>query len=135
MDKHKILKKARVSKKDERKMENEVKSYQFSWIGVIIIVSILMLFRFNRGESVTDLTLIVLTQVTFRFFYQFLKEKDTPSLKSIIISCMLIILLLTFNLFRDCSLVSCELQCVQILSILLYSPLYKFNNFRNSLIS
>ena len=69
MDKHKILKKARVSKKDERKMENEVKSYQFSWIGVIIIVSILMLFRFNRGESVTDLTLIVLTQVTFRFFY------------------------------------------------------------------
>ena len=47
MDKHKILKKARVSKKDERKMENEVKSYQFSWIGVIIIVSILMLFRFN----------------------------------------------------------------------------------------
>ena len=76
MDKHKILKKARASKKDERKMEIEVKSYQFSWIGVIIIVSILMLFRFNRGESVTDLTLIVLTQVTFRFFYQFLKEKD-----------------------------------------------------------
>lgn len=77
MDKHKILKKARASKKDERKMENEVKSYQFSWIGVIIIVSILMLFRFNRGESVTDLTLIVLVQVTFRVFYQFLQEKDT----------------------------------------------------------
>lgn len=86
MDKHKILKKARVSKKDERKMENEVKSYQFSWIGVIIIVSILILFRFNRGESVTDLTLIVLTQVTFRFFYQFLKEKDTYHTLSFILT-------------------------------------------------
>lgn len=86
MDKHKILKKARASKKDERKMENEVKSYRFSWIGVIIIISILMLFRFNRGESVTDLTLIVLTQITFRAFYQFLKEKDTYHTLSFILT-------------------------------------------------
>lgn len=86
MDKHKILKKARASKKDERKMENEIKSYQFSWIGVTIIISILMLFRFYRGESTTDLIVVVLAQVTFRAFYQFLKEKDTYHTLSFILT-------------------------------------------------
>lgn len=86
MNKHKILEKARASKKDERKRANEVKSYQFSWIGVITILSILMLFRFSRGESVTDLTIIVLTQATFRAFYQFLKEKDTYNTLSFILT-------------------------------------------------
>ena len=86
MDKHKILKTARASKKDERKMINEIKSYQLSWIGVTIIISILMVIRFYQSESVTDLTIIVLTQVTFRAFYQFLKEKDTYHTLSFILT-------------------------------------------------
>ncbi len=86
MDRHEILKKARASKKDEREEQLENKSYKFSWFGVTFILVILMVFRFYQNQSATELVLIVLAQITFRAFYQFLKVKDTYHTLSFILT-------------------------------------------------
>ncbi len=86
MDKHEVLKKARQSQEDEREKRVEKDSFRFSWMGVILAITILMAVRIYHNESTADLIVITMVQFASRALYQFIKVKDTYHLFALLIS-------------------------------------------------
>ncbi|API88059.1 hypothetical protein BKP56_01355 [Marinilactibacillus sp. 15R] len=70
MDKQEILKKAR-KEQDER--EKVIKTYAFriGWIGVVLVTLFILVLRMLNKETVSDILLILMTQLAAASFYQY----------------------------------------------------------------
>ena len=85
MNKDKILEVAQKHMKDERQLEISAKSSIISMVIMIVLISILLIWRLSYGENIADYGLILITQVIAFSIYQYVKMPERKLYLGIIV--------------------------------------------------